>query len=192
MLNSLPVRLLWHSLNWLTRLAIVASMVAAVSMAIAIIAMRYWVMPDIGRHHDRIVASLSAAIGSPVTIAGITGDWQGLRPRLKLVDVRILDSRGLPALTLPGIDGSVSWLSLFTAELRLASLEIDRPELQIRRDAQGNFFIGGVALSGQGGDNGLADWLLRQSQMSVRDADIVWLDERRAAGRYTPGWITPT
>lgn len=181
MLNSLPVRLLWHSLNWLTRLAIVASAVAAVLVAIGIIAMRYWVMPDIGRHHERIVASLSAAIGNPVTIGAIEGDWQGLRPRLKLVDVRILDSRGMSALTLPAIDGSVSWLSLFTAELRLASLEIDRPELQIRRDAQGNFFVGGVALSGGSGDNSLADWLLRQSQMTVRDADIVWLDERRAA-----------
>ncbi len=181
MLNSLPVRLLWHSLNWLTRLAIVLSAVATVLVAGGIIAMRYWVMPDIGRHHDRIVASLSAAIGSPVSIGAIAGDWQGLRPRLNLTDVRILDQQGRAALTLPRIDGSLSWLSLMTAELRLASLEIARPELLIRRDAGGNFFVGGVALSGGSGDSGLADWLLRQSQMSVHDADIVWLDERRAA-----------
>ena len=181
MLNSLPVRLLWHSLNWLTRFAIIASAACAVLMAVAIVALRYWIMPDIGQHHDRIVASLSAAIGSPVTIARIEGDWQGLRPRLNLTDVRILDSQGQPALTLPRIDGSVSWLSLLTAELRLASLEIDKPELLVRRDAQGNFFIGGVALSSQGGDNDLADWLMRQSHMAVHDANIVWLDERRAA-----------
>ncbi|MCK9355011.1 MAG: TIGR02099 family protein [Gallionella sp.] len=181
MLNSLPVRLLWHSLNWLTRLAIVASAAIAVLMAIVIVVLRYWLMPDIGQHHERIVASLSTAIGSPVTIGKIAGDWQGLRPRLNLTDVRILDRQGQPALTLPRIDGSVSWLSLLTAELRLASLEIDGPELLVRRDAQGNFFIGGVALSSQGGDNGLADWLLRQSHMAVRDASIVWLDERRAA-----------
>ena len=181
MLNSLPVRLLWHSLNWLTRLAIVASAAIAVLMAVVIVVVRYWLMPDIGQYHDRIVASLSAAIGSPVTIGKIAGDWQGLRPRLNLTDVRILDSQGQPALTLPRIDGSVSWLSLLTAELRLASLEIDRPELLVRRDAQGNFFVGGVALSSQGGDNDLSDWLLRQSHMAVHDANIVWLDERRAA-----------
>lgn len=185
MLNSLPVRLLWHSLNWLTRFAIVVSAAFAVLMAVAIVVMRYWLMPDVGQYHDRIVASLSAAIGSPVTIGKIAGDWQGLRPRLNLTDVRILDSQGQPALALPRIDGSLSWLSLFTAELRLASLEIDKPELLVRRDAQGNFFIGGVGLSGGGGDNKMADWLLRQSHMAVHDANIVWLDERRAAPALT-------
>jgi len=181
MLNSLPVRLLWHSLNWLTRLSIVVSAAVAVLMAVVIVVLRYWLMPDIGQYHDRIVASLSTAIGSPVTIGRIAGDWQGLRPRLNLTDVRILDSHGQPALTLPHIDGSVSWLSLLTAELRLASLEVNKPELLIRRDAQGRFFIGGLALSDGGGDNNLADWLLRQSHMAVHDANIVWLDERRAA-----------
>lgn len=181
MLNSLPIRLLWHSLNWLTRLAIVVSMIFGAAAAIVIIVMRYWLMPDIGQHHDRIVASLSAAIGSPVTIGRIDGDWQGLRPHLNLTDVRILDRAGSPALILPNIAGSVSWLSLFTAELRLASLEIDRPELLVRRDAQGRFFVGGLELSNQGGGNDLSDWLLRQSHMAVHDAHIVWLDERRAA-----------
>lgn len=181
MLNSLPIRLLWHSLNWLTRLAIVVSAVVAALTAVVIIVMRYWLMPDIGQHHDRIVASLSTAIGSPVTIGRIDGDWQGLRPHLNLTDIRILDREGAPALILPNIAGSVSWMSLFTAELRLASLEIDRPELLVRRDAQGRFFVGGLELSSRGGGNDLSDWLLRQSHMAVHDAHIVWQDERRAA-----------
>ncbi|OGS90936.1 MAG: TIGR02099 family protein [Gallionellales bacterium GWA2_60_18] len=181
MLNSLPIRLLWHSLNWLTRLAIVASAVAAVLVAFGIIALRYWVMPDIEQYHGEITASLSQAIGNPVTIGRIEGDWRGFRPRLKIEDVRILDEQRQPALVLPRIDGSVSWLSLFSAELRLASLEIDKPELLIRRDVQGRVFIGGVALSSQSSDNDLANWLLRQSSMVVRDALIVWLDEQRDA-----------
>ncbi|HEX5364614.1 MAG TPA: DUF3971 domain-containing protein, partial [Gallionella sp.] len=181
MLNSLPVRLLWHSLNWLTRFAIVASGIFAVLMAIAILVLRYWLMPDVGQYHDKIVASLSAAIGNPVTIARIEGDWRGFRPRLNFSGVRILDDRHQVALELPNVDSSVSWLSLFTGELRLASLEIERPELLIRRDAQGKFFIGGVALTAQGSDNDLSDWLLRQSRMVARDALIVWLDEQRDA-----------
>lgn len=181
MLNSLPIRLLWHSLNWLTRLAIVASAVAAVLVAFGIIALRYWVMPDIEQYHDKIAASLSQAIGSPVTIGRIEGDWRGVHPRLKIADVRILNEQQQPALVLPHIDASVSWLSLFSAELRMASLEISRPELLIRRDVQGRVFIGGVVLSSQGSDNDLANWLLRQSRMVVRDALIVWLDEQRDA-----------
>ena len=51
----------------------------------------------------------------------------------------------------------------------------------MRRDAQGEFYIGGVAFSKQNGENDLADWLLHQSHMVVRDALIVWVDERRDA-----------
>ncbi|MDO8293503.1 MAG: AsmA family protein, partial [Gallionella sp.] len=181
MLRYLPIRLLWHSFNWLTRLTIVASMVMAVLTALAILMLRYWLLPNVEQYHDRIVASLAGAIGNPVTIGKIEGDWLGFRPRLSFADVQILNEQRQPALVLPRIDGSVSWMSLFTAELRLASLEIDRPELLIRRDAQGKIFIGGVALSKQGGDNDLADWLLHQSRMVARDALIVWVDEQRDA-----------
>ena len=181
MLNSLPIRLLWHSFNWLTRLVIVASAVMAVLMALVILMLRYWLLPNVEQYHDRIAASLSGAIGNPVTIGKIEGDWLGFQPRLSFADVQILNEQRQPALVLPRIDGSVSWMSLFTAELRLASLEIDRPELLIRRDAQGKVFIGGVALSKQGGGNDLADWMLHQSRMVARDALIVWVDEQREA-----------
>ncbi len=181
MLNSLPSRMLRLCLSRLIRIAVVASAAVAVLIALAIIVLRYWILPDIGQYHDRITASLASAIGSPVTIGKIEGDWQGFQPRLTFTDLRILDQQLQPSLVLPGISSSVSWMSLFSAELRLASLEIDRPELLIRRDAQGKYFIGSVALSAQGGDNNLADWLLHQSRMVVRDALVVWVDERRGA-----------
>ena len=181
MLNSLPTRLLWHSFNWLTRLAIVASALMAVLAALMILMLRYWLLPNVEQYHDRIVASLAGATGNPVTIGKIEGNWHGFLPYLSFADVQILNEQRQPALVLPRIDGSVSWMSLFTAELRLSSLEIDRPELLIRRDAQGKVFIGGVTLSKQGGDNDLADWLLHQSRMVARDALIVWIDEQRDA-----------
>ncbi|MFZ2541016.1 MAG: YhdP family protein [Gallionella sp.] len=181
MLNSLAIRLLWYSLSWLTRLAVVASATAAVLIAFAIIALRYYLLPNIERYHDRITASLASAIGYTVTIGKIEGDWQGLHPRLNFTDVRILDERLQPALVLPSIDSSVSWMSLFSTEFRLSSLEISRPELLIRRDVQGKVFIGGLAFNKQGDENDLSDWLLHQSRMVVRDAHLVWIDELRDA-----------
>lgn len=181
MLNSRPVRLLWRSFNHLTRLTIATSGIIALLCAITIITMRYWLLPDIEQFHDRITSSLSSAMGNPVAIGQIEGDWNGLYPHLKMTDVRILDEQKTPALVLPHIDARISWLSLFAAELRLSSLEIDRPELLIRRDVNGKTFIGSVALSSQGTDNDLANWLLHQSHMVVRNATIVWLDERRDA-----------
>jgi uncharacterized protein (TIGR02099 family) len=182
MLNSRPVRLLWHSFNWLTRITLVCAAAGAIMLALGIIVLRYWLLPDIEQYHEKITTSITRAIGRPVTIEKIAGDWQGLRPSLSLVNLAILDDQRNPALVLPSVRVSVSWLSLLTAELRFASLEIDRPELLIRRDVQGNLFVGSVAVVPQeGGDNSLSDWLLHQSHMVARNALIVWLDEQRGA-----------
>ena len=181
MLNSYPVRLLWHSLNWLTRFVIVSSGAAALLVVTGIFLLRYWLLPDIEQYHDRITSSLSVAIGNPVTIGKIQGDWEGFLPHLNFTDVRILDEQQQPALVLQHIDGRLSWLSLFTAQLRLASLVVDSPSLLIRRDAQGNFFIGNLKLSKRGSNNDFADWMLRQSNMIMRDALIVWVDDLRGA-----------
>src|SRR5665811_326431 len=181
MLNPLPGRMLWRSFNWLTRFVIVVFATVVVLVALTIMSLRYLLLPDIEQYHDQITAFLAAAIGNPVTIGKIEGDWQGFQPRLDFSDVRILDEQRQPALVLKGVSISVSWMSLFTAQLRLASLEIDQPELLIRRDVHGEIFIGGVALSKKGGDNDLPDWLLHQSRMVVRDALIVWVDEFRDA-----------
>ena len=124
--------------------------------------------PDIEQYRDKATASLSRAIGNTVTIARIEGDWQGLQPRLRFTDVRILDEQQRPALVLPRVDSSLSWMSLFTAELRLASLDVTRPDLLIRRDTQGKIFLGDLELSKKGGDSNLVDWLLHQSHMVVR------------------------
>jgi uncharacterized protein (TIGR02099 family) len=181
MLNSRPVRLFWHHLNRLTRLAIIATTVTAMLCAITILVMRYWLLPNIEQFHDKITASLSLAIGNPVTIGKIEGDWTGMSPRLNFTDVNILDNQGQPALVLPRINASVSWLSLPAAELRMASLEIDRPALLIRRDTEGKIYIGSVAISSGRSDNNLANWLLHQSRMVVRNAVIVWVDEQHGA-----------
>ncbi len=157
------------------------SALAAVLIAFSIMALRYWILPDIEQYHDRITSSLSAAIGNPVTIGKIQGEWRGFLPHLNFTDVRILDDHRQPALAFKRLDGSLSWMSLFTAEIRLASLEIDRPELLIRRDAEGKFFIGNLALSRKGDNNDLSDWLLHQSNLVVRNALIVWIDGKRGA-----------
>ncbi|MGA8865121.1 MAG: AsmA-like C-terminal region-containing protein [Gallionella sp.] len=181
MLNSHPVRLLKFSLNWLSRLVVVVLAVAAVLIAFSIMALRYWLLPNIEQFHDSITSSLSAAIGSPVTIGKIQSEWLGYMPRLNLADVRILDDQRQTALALKSIDGSLSWMSLLTAEIRLANLEIDSPELMISREISGKLYIGNLLLTKPGGNNDISDWLLHQSNLVVRNARIVWVDKQRDA-----------
>jgi len=181
MLNFFPIRLLWRSLNWLTRLTIEVLSAIAILVAVFIIVLRYSILPSIEQYHGDIIDSFSSAIGHPVTIGSIEGDWRGVGPHLRLSDVHILNERQQTELVLQEIDASVSWMSLFTMDLRLADLEIFKPELLVRRNTSGDLFVGGVPLSGKEGDGGLSDWLLRQSRMVVRDALIVWVDEQRDA-----------
>jgi uncharacterized protein (TIGR02099 family) len=152
--------------------------------AAVVLSLRYWILPDIERYHDLISVSVSKSIGQPVTIGRIEADWRGIRPHLLLSDVRILDRNNpqVSALAFHHVDGVVSWLSLLTGQVRLYSLELDQPDLLIKRDAQGVLHIAGVALGGppKAGNN-LADWLLHQSHILVTNARITWRDEQSSA-----------
>lgn len=181
MLKSHPVRLLWHSLNWLTRIALVIALSVALFSALVVVTLRYWLLPGIEQFHGQIAASVSRAIGNPVSIGKIRGEWEGLQPYLDFTDVRILDDRGQPALLLPHINASISWLSIPTLGLRLSSLEIDQPELLVRRDPKGQIYVGSVAVQAGNANPDLSNWVLHQPHILVRNAIIVWQDETRKA-----------
>ncbi len=158
-------------------------MLAAIGVA-ALLALRYWVLPDVERYHADITAAATLAIGRPVTVARIEADWNGLRPRLLLSDVKILDERGQTALAFPRLRNTIAWTTLFTGELRFYSLELDSPNLLIRRDVQGRRYVAGILSGEQSGvqsDAASSDWLLHQSRIVVHDGNIVWQDEMRDA-----------
>lgn len=182
MLHSRPVRLLSHSFNRLSRIVIVLAVGCLLLIAVSILLLRYWLLPNIEQYHAQITAQVSQVIARPVTIATISADWQGLRPRLNLVDFTVLDTQQQPALVLPKVAVSVSWWSVLMGELRLANLEIEQPELLIRRDAHGQMYVGGLAVDSHASrDSSAADWLLHQGRLVARDALIVWVDEQRGA-----------
>jgi uncharacterized protein (TIGR02099 family) len=181
MLNLLTISNLWHHLKRLTRVAIIVSAALALLIGVTIVVLRYWILPDIESYHARIARSLSQAIGSEVVIGKIEADWRGVHPHLVLREVQLLDEQKRPALVLPSIEGSVSWLSLPMAELRLRNLDIEQPQLLLLRNRQGRIFVGGVALREGGGDKSFIDWILHQSRVVVRGARVVWADETRDA-----------
>ncbi len=149
-----------------------------------LLTLRYWVLPGVERYHSIIELAASSAVGRQVTIAHIEADWHGFRPRLLMSDVRILDEQGETALQFPLMRNAVAWTTLFFGELRFQSLEIESPQLLVRRDAAGNRFVAGISSNGQSGlssDAKSADWLLHQSLIVVRNGSLVWQDEMRNA-----------
>jgi len=177
------LRHVWNATKRLHFIALAATGLLAFACLVVLLSLRYWILPDIERYHDIISKSVSQSLGQPVTIGKIEADWRGMRPHLLLSDVRIFERNrpGLAALVLQHVDTVVSWKTLLRAQLRLYSLEFDQPDISVRRDAQGVMYIAGMALSAHAQENNLANWLLHQPRIVVRDARISWLDEQRAA-----------
>ena len=175
----------WRCCSQLTRFALFGAVLLLFIGGGLMLTLRYWILPDIQRYHENISAMVSHAVGQTVTIGKIEADWQGMRPHLLFTDVLILDKQGKTLLALRQVDNVVSWMTALTGQLRLHSLEIDQPDLLIQRDAQGALHIAGMKMSsnipGQPADHGLADWLLHQKYIVVRNARITWQDEQRAA-----------
>ncbi len=152
----------------------------AVISAGALLLLRYLVLPDIERYHTEIVAASSRALGRTVEIGRIEADWNGLRPRLLLSDVKVLDARGQVAVELPRLRNTVAWSTLIAGELRFNSLELASPGLMVRRNTQGQILIAGITADAQANVNSEAnasDWWLRHSNIIVHSGHIIWQDD---------------
>lgn len=175
-------KILWR---WSYRIAIAVLFLAGLAFAVAVVALRYWILPNIGQYREDIAASITRAAGQRVAIGAIDASWERLRPHLALREVQVYDRQGRPALVLQNVDSTLSWWTLLVGEVRLHSLEISDPVLSIRRDAEGHIFIAGIELNQPGSDSGFADWLLQQSRIVIRNAVIEWRDEKRQAPALT-------
>jgi uncharacterized protein (TIGR02099 family) len=154
---------------------------------VLVLLLRYAVLPNIGNYRTDIERFASKTLKAPVTVGVITADWQGLRPRLSLRDVRVYDKAGAPALVLPHTEAVLSWDSLLTAELRLHRLEIDNANLDIRRAANGQLSVGGIVIETKAGTSGagFSDWLLDQRRIVIRGSSVTWTDDSRHAAPIT-------
>ena len=150
-------------------------------VALFMLALRYWVLPNVERFRPEIVTAISKGVGLKVTVGAVEADWRGLRPQIELADVRFHDREGREALVLPAVTGVVSWRSFLFLDLRMHSFTIEGPRLAVRRDAQGAIYVAGVRLTEDKGDGRLADWVLGQNEIAIRDAEIEWTDELRGA-----------
>ena len=180
---TLQGKLRWLGISslWAYRILTWGVLAAGLAFAVMVISLRYWVLPGIEHKRDDIARILTEKSGQKIAIGAIRADWDGLRPQLKLERVTIFDAAGRPTLEFSRVDNTLSWLSLVALELRFHALDIYSPTLSIRRDAKGVVSIAGIEVTGAAEGGGFADWLLRQGDIEVHDATIVWSDEMRSA-----------
>ncbi len=188
--EHVPLALRWQRLRAAYRMANLAThhvlgftiklvLLAYFAFAVLFLFLRYAILPNIDYYKGDIERAASRALGNPVSIARIYASWHGVRPNLFLGDVTLRDQAGRQALSLPSISATVSWWSLL-GSVRFTTLEITRPDLDVRRSKDGKLYVAGVLIdSTQGSDGKGADWLLSQHDIIIRDGKVRWTDEAR-------------
>lgn len=172
------------SLFWFYRITLIALWASIFIFATSVLTLRYFVLPQIQDYKPNIEQRVSKAAGQKITIGRIEASWDGLDPHLSLFDVVVHDQRDRPALTLGHVEASLSWLSVPLLEPRLSLLAIHKPELTIRREPNGTLYVAGIAMGGAARPD-FPNWLLRQSQIDVVDATVLWQDDLRQAPPLT-------
>jgi uncharacterized protein YhdP len=162
---------------WCKRIFVFALIAVVLAFAAFTLALRYWLLPNVGQYREWIAQQISKATDTRVTLEAVTGEWSGLRPRLRLSNIVIHDDKGRPALVLEQVSGALSWWALLLADVRFQRLEIERPVVAISRDASGKILIAGLALpQGDSNQSGFGEWLLKQGSVLVREATVSWQD----------------
>jgi uncharacterized protein (TIGR02099 family) len=173
------VRLAVRVLGWL----LVATFFA---FGLLLLALRYWLLPDIDAMRPRIESIASSALKAPVTIGRVQASWHGLNPVLAMDDVQITGASGGAALALPRIEGTLSWTSVPAMAPRFARLRIHAPELDVALLEGGAVSVAGIVIDPKeagGGGNPALDFLLAQRQLLIRDARVTLRDVRVVPAR---------
>ena len=113
----------------------------------------------------------------PVRIGALQAESTGWAPSFELRNIELLDAQGRAALSLPRVVVAISVRSVL--HLGLEQLVLDRPELDVRHTASGQWLVAGLALGTPGSENSAAaDWLFGQREVVVRGGTLRWTSER--------------
>ena len=167
-----------RALNW--ALGLVAFTWVAVLMAWS--ALHIFIVPRIGDYREVLQQQASRALGIRVEIGDVSAQGGWLVPWFEVNDIVLFDREGRDALRLPRVIAAVSPLSVLFGQFE--QLDIEQPELEIRRDAQGHVWVAGLDTSAAGDGRG-ADWFFSQPAFMVRQGVVHWRDESRPAKAQT-------
>ncbi|MGJ9417778.1 YhdP family protein [Massilia sp. CMS3.1] len=167
-----------HVLGFVVKLALLVYF----GLGILFLALRYAILPNIDLYKDDIERAASRALGNQVAIARIYATWSGPHPSLFLGDVTLRDAAGRQVLALPSVSATFSWWSVFAAEPRFETLELIRPQLDVRRGLDGVIQVAGMRIDPKGDKGGPGgDWVFRQREILIREGRVDWTDALRAA-----------
>ena len=142
--------------------------------------LHFVIVPRISEFRPLLEQQASSALGVKVQVGVVTALSNGLIPSFELRDVRLLDAQDRVALHLPRVLAALSPRSLLG--LGFEQLYMEAPVLDVRRSADGRFWVAGLPISSAEQSDGVAaDWLFSQAELVVRHGTVNWTDDLRGA-----------
>ena len=167
-----------RALNWALGLVALAWVVVLVAWS----ALHIFIVPRIGDYREVLQQQASRAMGVRVDIGSISTQGGWWVPWFEVNDIVLFDREGREALRLPRVLAAVSPRSVLLGQFE--QLDIEQPELEIRRDAAGHVWVAGLD-TGVAGDGSGADWFFSQPEFVVRQGVVHWRDESRPSAAQT-------
>ena len=148
-----------------------------VPFCMALLAVKWLVLPEIDRYRPEIQQFLQSQTGTPIEIGEIKASWRGFGPALIVRDIRLTRPDGGVGLQAERLQLNWSLPSILTFSPRLRNLEVESPTVSVHRNAAGIFEVAGVPFVDDGteGNPGL-DWLLSQRRVLLTDGVLNWQD----------------
>jgi uncharacterized protein (TIGR02099 family) len=159
--------------------------------------LKYGLMPNLAAYEADLQRRVSEATGMDVAATSIRGGWSGFSPFLEMEGVefrepsRVTSAKRTPgeiALKLPLVRASLSIPYLVFGQPRFSELYVVRPELSLRRAADGYIYFAGRALNRpnrETDDGRLLNWLLDQPSIEIHQASLTWQDDTTPAPALT-------
>ena len=178
-MNPTP-SLLLRAVSTAARWALWLLVVAWLTLGLVWGGLHFLIVPRIGELRPWLEQQASSTLGITVRIGSIVARSNGLIPSVEMIDLRLLDPQGREALHLPQVLAALSPRSALG--LSFEQLYVEGPVLDVRRTADGRFWVAGLELPKTGGgDTTAADWVFSQAEMAVRHGTVRWTDEMRGA-----------
>ncbi|HRO61957.1 MAG TPA: hypothetical protein PK177_22835, partial [Burkholderiaceae bacterium] len=161
-------------LRWLGWLALAVYFVCALSY----LALRHVVWPNSQYWLPQAEQALSQALGRPIELGVVRAGFDGLRPSLEIERLLLRDDDGTVAVAAQRVHAVVSLRSLAIGQLAFARLDLDAPVLRIERVAHRRLRAAGLVfdMDRPAGNGGGLDWLFAQRAITLRDAQLQWID----------------
>jgi uncharacterized protein (TIGR02099 family) len=152
-------------------------LVLGVLLGLAWGTLHFWIVPRISDFRPTLERLAQQTIGVPVRMAHISAESTGWAPSFELREIELLDPEGRTALRLPKVLVAISVRSVLS--LKLEQLVIDRPEVDIRLNADGSWRVAGLDLANSAqSQSAAADWFWGQREIIVRGGTVRWTHER--------------